>query len=242
MPAGSRKLRLRFGLSLTRRVNENWRPARGLLHPGKQIPKMKAGIPDYPHDKDSVKLQAEVLAENPTAMPKSQRRFQSIRNLPKLRNDWNLSNCHEMQGKFRFSIEGRFNDEVLERDIYKAANELCLLGWVKVRKKFASGHLQGDVYSLSAMQKFLKERHWSVNAAEKIYSDCLISDENFGIPEPLQFKQLLALKDWRAPLKKRLHKKQLEGGAKLNELNSESADRRQIMDEESCRLEDLSWR
>ena len=52
-----------------------------------------------------------------------------------------------MKGKFRFNLSGKFNEEILEKDIYKAANDLCLLGWVKVRHKFASGHLQGDVYS-----------------------------------------------------------------------------------------------
>ena len=31
-------------------------PKKGLLDPGKQIPKMKAGIPDYPNDKDGAKL------------------------------------------------------------------------------------------------------------------------------------------------------------------------------------------
>ena len=144
------------------------------------------------------------------------------------------------------------------------------------------------MYAVSAMQKFLKEQHFSdaclaagaavggvgagVGANGAAYSPLAagvragaradgrqrpllsaasemrrnlrvkVHDENFGIPEPLHFKQLLALKDWRAPLKKRLHRRQLDGGRKLAELEARSAVLRRHADEEAQRQDALSWR
>lgn len=70
---------------------------------------------------------------------KGQRTFQSIKDAPKLRKDWDLSNCHDMKGRFRFEINGRFNQngELLEKEV------INLVDWkhLKIRKVFISVNL-----------------------------------------------------------------------------------------------------
>lgn len=78
---------------------------------------------------------------------------------------------------------------------------------MKARKTFALGHLQGDVFAIANMQRWMKEHQMSSEAGivdtTTDEGGVKIWDENFGIAEPLAYQQLIMLKNW-APFAKRL--------------------------------------
>ena len=92
------------------------------------------------------------------------------------------------------------------------------MGWFKARRRFAIGHFQGDVYGLSYMQKWLREQHLTREAGVIMSQN--ITDENFGIPEPLAYKQLIAVKDWRTAHKKVQHRDAMLEKRRLQALES----------------------
>ncbi|CAD7954551.1 unnamed protein product [Amoebophrya sp. A25] len=213
-----KKTRLRYGLSVTTHDNPQWRPSKNnLLADEQQVPIVVKGVPQFLSEWD-----------RHTAHAKLRRRFIPTENLPKRRPnaEWNYDNCHEMQGKFRFVMEGRFQHgvEALEKAIFDAASALSLVGWFKARRKFAQGHLQGDVFALSEMKKWILQEH--VCSDVPALAGCVfgtnISDENWAIAEPLDYKQLISVKDMRTLLKKLQHRDSVQESSNLQQLEARS--------------------
>eukprot|EP00916_Digyalum_oweni_P011822 GHVL01019639.1.p1 GENE.GHVL01019639.1~~GHVL01019639.1.p1 ORF type:complete len:228 (-),score=47.22 GHVL01019639.1:35-718(-) len=146
------------------------------------------------------------------------------------------SNFHEMMGKFRFSITGRFDEKglVYEKEIAKATQDLGLVGWVKIRKKEAIGHLQGDVYALSYMRRWLSEYQPGLSHIENFD----INSDSYGIPV-LDYRLMKSVKDWRKPRKIKAHLSTANVKIKLKNLRRESRRRSAIVnkfrDENSIR-------
>merc|ERR1712031_27560 len=101
-----------------------------------------------------------------------------------------------MFGKFRFEVQGRFsqNGEIFEKEAFEVAFGLFLLGWFKCRSNFAIGHLQGDVFALAYMRRWLEERHLSAEAGR--VDSVSFPEENLGLSE-IVYKRLVCVKDWR---------------------------------------------
>lgn len=109
---------------------------------------------------------------------------------------------HEMKSKFRFSLEGRFErkGDPFQREILQLCRKLELVGWVKCRAEFALGHLQGDVYALAYLKRWLDREETKNGRIDSVR----FFDENYGIGS-FQFTKLLALYDRRTPAKKKMH-------------------------------------
>ncbi|PHJ23360.1 hypothetical protein CSUI_002787 [Cystoisospora suis] len=104
-----------------------------------------------------------------------------------------------MLGKFRFQARGYFTQEgdVLREDLLGVCRDLYLVGWIKCRRSFAIGHLQGDVCALSYMRRYLEKYREDVHAVS-------FYEENFGMPA-VEYERVTAVNDYRAPAKKRQH-------------------------------------
>eukprot|EP00392_Amoebophrya_sp_AT5.2_P004429 g4437.t1 len=105
----SKKMHIRFGLAYTKRPYPGWRPTLGLLKEPQQVPIQIKGYPQF-HEEWDLNNKG---ATNRMA-------FKSKRDVPKRKPEeyWNFENCHEMQGKFRFLLEGRFDRvEKLEKEV-----------------------------------------------------------------------------------------------------------------------------
>ena len=182
----SNKWKAKFQISLQKRPIPGWRPAPSAISdPYKYSIAFKKGYPQF----DERRIDGK-KAEG------GQKKFQikAARFIPK--KDYDETNFHEIQGKFKFAITGIFNlgGTVFESEIFKAADDLFLTGNIKCRTTFARGELQGDVYALSYMQKWLKQGHHSLDAG-KIKS-VKFYDDNYGIPNPSD-PVLRCVKDWR---------------------------------------------
>ncbi|CAD7926081.1 unnamed protein product [Amoebophrya sp. A120] len=210
MVAGhSKKMRIRFGLAITKRPDPHWRPNEGLLKEPQQIPVQIKGWPQFHAEWDL----HQKGATNRLA-------FESKVDVPKRQPDeyWTFENCHEMMGKFRFLMQVELSSrllarnfgvgvtpvDLLEKEIFQAAQNLNLVGWFKARKNFAQGHLQGDVFGLAQMKRWFLEHHLDKNVGTVRSAE--ITDENFAIPEPLEYKHLISVKDWRTVTKKVQHR------------------------------------
>jgi hypothetical protein len=130
--------------------------------------------------------------------------------------DFDLSNCHEMQGRFRFEVRGTFERQgvMMEKEFFQAADDLYLTGWIKARGAFVKGDLQGDAFALTYMQRWLKERHFS--EAPNV-EDVSISHENYGVVD-LPKRTLRCVKDWRKHYTKRDQFEGLKMKLQLEEL------------------------
>jgi len=122
--------------------------------------------------------------------------------VPRPRIVTEASQFHEMKSKFRFTVSGTFEKkgEPFQREMMQMCRNLELVGWLKCRKGFAVGHLQGDIYALSYMKRWL-DRDETRNGRIQSVS---FFDENFGIPA-FDFKNLVAVYDRRSPSKKKMH-------------------------------------
>jgi hypothetical protein len=85
--------------------------------------------------------------------------------------------------------------------------------------------LQGDAYGISYIQKFLKDEEYG-RGCGNANGPPDITDENFGIPEPLEYKQLIAVKDWRSMFKKRIHRGAQRQKSQIQHLEMNSANQR----------------
>jgi len=112
------------------------------------------------------------------------------------------ANLHEMKSKFRFSAEGFFQNKGtgFETDILRLCRTLELVGWVKCRRRFALGHLQGDVTSLAYLKRWLDRDETKGGKIQNVR----FYDENFGIAN-FDFTNLIAIYDRRTMSKKKLH-------------------------------------
>jgi len=195
----SKKWKARFQISLQKPHIPGWRPAPSLLtDPYNYKLRFSRGYPIF-----------ETQSITGRQDQGSQRKFtiKAPRYVPK--TDYDESNFHEVQGKFRFSLTGRFpsGGALFEAEVFKAADDLFLSGNLKCRANFVRGELQGDANALSYMQKWLEQGHNSLEAGR--ITSCSFSDHNFGVPPPTD-RILRCVKDWR---KHRIRVQQTEKSA-----------------------------
>jgi hypothetical protein len=127
-----------------------------------------------------------------------------------------------MRGKFQFHISGNFPDggRDLEEELFTTASDLFLLGFMKVRSRYALGHFQGDVYSLSYMRKWIGDRCNKSGKIEHVH----IFDDSYGLPE-CRYDKLECIRDWRSPVRRKQHMEILREESKLRELAQRTRDR-----------------
>lgn len=125
-----------------------------------------------------------------------------------LQEKYNARNLHDMIASVRFMALGRFRvstsgDFSYEKDLFTVCDDLHLRGFIRVRARYCLGHLQGDPYSLSYLQKYLRNDMSENGRVSSVhfYDDC------YGLPE-YTFPTLSSVKDWRKESKKRLHHRQ----------------------------------
>nr|PUA90849.1 hypothetical protein TGBR9_249790 [Toxoplasma gondii TgCATBr9] len=151
---------------------------------------------------------------------------------PRVVRDRDETNFHEMLGKFRFDLQGSFkeNGDMLRDSLLQVGRDLFLVGWVKCRSRFATGHIQGDVHALSYMRRYL-EKH-----VDESVSSVRFYEENFGMPL-LEYERLSAVNDFRAPGKKQQHALRAAEKNKAKKLEQESLHHAQELErfyEENC--------
>ena len=192
----TKKWKTKFQVSLQKPGVAGWRPAAppaALSDQAPHRPALKKGYPVFSAAKNELGSKT-VSGQRKYRAPKAP--------VVQLKSeDFDLSNCHEMQGRFRFEVRGAFAKQgvEMEKECFKAADDLYLTGWIKARGAFVKGDLQGDSFALSYMQRWLKERHFSeAQAAE----DVTISHENYGVVD-LPKRTLRCVKDWRKHYTKR---------------------------------------
>eukprot|EP00405_Crypthecodinium_cohnii_P009522 CAMPEP_0206444312 /NCGR_PEP_ID=MMETSP0324_2-20121206/14843_1 /ASSEMBLY_ACC=CAM_ASM_000836 /TAXON_ID=2866 /ORGANISM="Crypthecodinium cohnii, Strain Seligo" /LENGTH=230 /DNA_ID=CAMNT_0053912323 /DNA_START=130 /DNA_END=822 /DNA_ORIENTATION=+ len=185
--------------SNTRKPDTRWRPEPGLFRSPKIFPAMRKGRPLLTDD------------WNPSHkfIPRSFRLYKGVE-APKIPVDKDSSNYHEdnlhvLLGKFQFEAKGQFHDkgEPAEKEIFQAAFDLHLVGWLKVRSDFVLGHVQGDTFALSYFRKYLEEKHLSREAGDIDW--VRLWNVNTGLQAPLEYKILFCEKDKRRYKNKKVH-------------------------------------
>lgn len=143
------------------------RPPPSLLDPPPVAAPLKKGVPQLNTQFDT--LNTIVTGFRKYQLPPEK--------LPPLGRDFDEKNWHELFGKFRFELLGFFphNGDLLRDKLLRVARDLFIVGWVKCRSQFAIGHLQGDVYALSYIRRWLE-----IHAEEEI-TGLKIFDENIGL-------------------------------------------------------------
>ena len=129
------------------------------------------------------------------------------------------TNYHDMVGKFQFHLEGQFPNygRELENELFTTASDLFLVGFMKVRAEYALGHLQGDVFALSYMRKWLENRY----NGSGIIHDVHIFGDSYGVPE-YRYSRLECIKDWRSPVRRRQHMELIEEESRITRLEERS--------------------
>uniref|UniRef100_A0A0G4HDV9 Acylphosphatase-like domain-containing protein n=1 Tax=Chromera velia CCMP2878 TaxID=1169474 RepID=A0A0G4HDV9_9ALVE len=208
-----KKIRARVETTLQRKGNPQFRPVKNLLTDPPNILHCPKGIPQFGGLWDVNKSKARAFRKVNMAAPK------------RVRRDYTMKDWHEMLGRFRFQIDGSFegDGEVYAKAFRQVCADLWLVGWVKARGGFVTGHLQGDVYALSHMKKWISDRCGDGAAIENYR----FFDENFAIAA-VEYTNLKIVRDLRKPAKKKEHalvrlqsemneEAQLESEARRNE-------------------------
>ncbi|BAM39904.1 uncharacterized protein TOT_020000176 [Theileria orientalis strain Shintoku] len=150
------------------------RPSRWLFESLKTHPTLDRGYPVFDVIFDTLNQKASGL-----------RKYKPKPVSLQVKRDYDLSNHHEMNHRFRFELNGLF-----------------LVGWIKCRRKFAIGHLQGNVIATTQMKRWMEICGTSNAKFSRVY----FYDENYAIPK-LDYNDLTLVKDYRKPLKKMQHER-----------------------------------
>ncbi|XP_952529.1 uncharacterized protein TA11800 [Theileria annulata] len=167
------------------------RPEKWLYDSLKTHPTLNRGYPVFDTIFDTLNQKASGL-----------RRYRPKEEKIPVKKDYDLTNQHEMNHRFRFELNGVFNEKKFETELQSYCNQLFLVGWIKCRKKFAIGH--GNVIATTQMKRWM-EIHGSDNAK---FSRVFFHDENYSIPK-LDYSHLTVVKDYRKPLKKLQHERNI---------------------------------
>lgn len=187
----------------------NYRDAPSLLDPNpRRVVEFKRGVPIFSRAVDTIQ---NFATGNRQYKPR-------VVNAP-LVTDFDSSNFHEMKGKFKFHISGRFPNGAVEfeKEIHHVASDLFLVGFLKVRSRYAMGHLQGDVYALSYMRKWMEDRYNESGTIDSVQ----VFDDSYGIPE-FRYKKLECIKDWRSPVRRRQHMAAIQEQEMITKLEQRS--------------------
>lgn len=141
--------------------------------------------------------------------------------------NFDASNFHEMNAKFQFRINGHFPEggTSLEEELHKVASDLFLLGFIKVRSRYAIGHLQGDAYATSYMRKWMEDRCNSSGKIDSVH----VFDDSYGIPE-FRYTKLECIKDWRSPIRRKQHMAAIREEAYISSLEERTRDKQSARD------------
>ena len=140
---------------------------------------------------------------------------------------YDANSCHEMQAKFQFHINGAFphGGVQFERELYMAALDLYLVGFMKVRSRYAMGHLQGDVLALSYIRKWMEDRYNDSGIINNVH----IFEDSYGIPE-FRYTKLECIKDWRSPARRRQHMGAIQEAGKISSLEERTREKQSVQD------------
>ncbi|ORM40901.1 uncharacterized protein BXIN_1779 [Babesia sp. Xinjiang] len=130
-----------------------------------------------------------------------------------VRTDYDASNMHEMNHRFRFKLSGTFNAKSFESELESHCNQLFLVGWIKCRRSFAIGHLQGNVIATSYMKRWME----ICGAKNAHFASAIFFDENYAIPK-LDYTELTVVRDYRKPQKKAQHQRAIEERREMRSL------------------------
>ncbi len=116
-------------------------------------------------------------------------------------------------------MNGQFRTE-FESEIHSVASDLHLVGFLKCRSLYAMGHLQGNVYSLSYMRKWLEDRYADSARIDSVH----VFEDSYGIPE-LRYSKLECIKDWRSPVRRRQHMEAINEQRRIHEMERRTRQR-----------------
>jgi hypothetical protein len=206
-----------FTLNVAKNRNQqsSYRDCVDLLSPEpRRVTTFSRGVPIFTETVDTIR---NVATGN--------RQYKPPVKLPTLKTDFDDSSFHEMRSKFQFHLVGAFpfGGSTFESEIFSLASDLSLVGFIKVRARYAIGHFQGDSYSMSYMRKWLKDRYNEVGNIEKIH----FFDDSEGLPD-FRYSQLECIKDWRSPVRRRQHMAVLYEEARLSKLSEKTRQRQEV--------------
>ena len=188
-----------------------YRERASLLEPApRRVVEFKQGVPVFSKAVDTIQTLAT-----------GNRQYKPLVSKAPLITTYDETNFHEMLAKFQFHLSGSFasGGVVFEREIHEVASDLRLVGFIKSRSRYAMGHLQGDVYSMSYMRKWIQDRVAKGARLENVH----IFGESYGLPE-LRYTKLECIKDWRSPVRRRQHMTQIEEEARISQLEKRTRD------------------
>ncbi|SBT79857.1 conserved Plasmodium protein, unknown function [Plasmodium malariae] len=188
----SKKIRSRLNLSIQKKPHFLFRQNLLFDKREKWEPKLRKGYPEFAKQFDILNRQVTGFRKYRPPIVKKE----------EIKKNYDISNFHEVKSKFRFEINGFFEDggNVFCEELYRTARRMFIVGWIKCRSRFAMGHFQGDSYAISYL------RHWfDMYSSEKNKIEKLkVFDENHGIPT-FDYYNITVVKDYRTPAKKKMH-------------------------------------
>ncbi|SBS85601.1 conserved Plasmodium protein, unknown function [Plasmodium ovale curtisi] len=166
----SKKIRSRLNLSIQKKPHFLFRSNLLLEKKEKWEPTLRKGHPEFAKQFDI--LNRQVTGFRKYKPPTAKRE--------ELKRNYDITNFHEVKSKFRFEINGFFQDggNVFCDELYTTAKRMFLVGWIKCRRRFAIGHFQGDSYAISYLRHWFDMYSSEINKIENLK----IFDENHGIP------------------------------------------------------------
>lgn len=193
-------------------MQTGYRDSNSILDPDpRRVLEFKRGVPIFSRTVDTIQALATGNRQYKPPVPKAP-----------LIADFDESSFHEMIAKFQFHLDGHFptGGGCLEAELYRIASDLHLLGFIKARSRYAIGHLQGDVFAMSYMRKWLEDRCNDSGKIDIVH----VFGESYGLPE-YRYTKLECIKDWRSPVRRRQHMAVLEEEARIAGLERKTRER-----------------
>ncbi|EDO06690.2 hypothetical protein BBOV_II007400 [Babesia bovis T2Bo] len=167
------------------------RPQKSLYDTANVHPVLHRGYPVF----DTI---FDTLNDKASGLRKYKRREEK----PVVRTDYTPNDMHEMNHRFRFKLSGTFNAKSFESELESHCNQLFLVGWIKCRRTFAIGHLQGNVIATSYMKRWME----ICGTKNGHFTSVMFFDENYAIPK-LDYTEITVVRDYRKPQKKAQHQR-----------------------------------
>lgn len=196
-----------------RNIQRGYRENMSLLTPQpRRVLEFNRGVPIFSRSVDTIQ---NIATGN--------RQYKPTQKKATVFTDFDETNLHEMKGKFEFHVDGQFakGGSEFEGEIHEVASDLFLVGFIKARSRYAMGHLQGDVFALSHMRKWLENRFSETARIKNVH----VFEDSYGIPE-YRYTKLECIKDWRSPVRRRQHMSAIQEDGKISLLQERSNQRR----------------
>eukprot|EP01066_Platyproteum_vivax_P010740 Platyproteum_vivax@DN4842_c0_g1_i1.p1 len=212
----TKKIQRFYKLSIERQPKPMARPTRNMTFDPPLMPKFRKGVPQFEHIFDTVLTKAAGFRQY---KPPPAGKF-----ITPVFTHVNPTNWHNVKGRFRFELQGYFDDKgkVYEKELANLAKELQLVGWIKCRGKFCLGHFQGDSVALSYAMKWITEHQKGANVNFQRFFD-----DNYGIKK-LDYPNFVSVKDWRRPPTKKIHNIARSQTVQVDHLIKDSQERHKL--------------